>query len=219
MEHSNAIWNANLELQRQVKNKIERIFLHYLKRFVTTEKKIKNKDDKWCILTASVIRYGTSENILKTRTLNNAFWRHSELFGNAEKTNENNDDKWCILTVSDTIWNFREHFENTWTLDGAFLRHLSYDMELQRTFWKHMDAKWCILTAFETIWNCRDHFDTTTLSCALLWHILTIFETAVRRNSTYFKRAWSNPGFFENKDRDWCIRMLFETKILKCEKI
>ena len=31
MEHSNAIWNANLELQRQVKNKIERVFLHYLK--------------------------------------------------------------------------------------------------------------------------------------------------------------------------------------------
>ena len=37
--------NANLELQRQVKNKIERVFLHYLKRF------------------------GTAENILKTRTV------------------------------------------------------------------------------------------------------------------------------------------------------
>ena len=26
MEHSNAIWIANLELQRQVKNKIERVY-------------------------------------------------------------------------------------------------------------------------------------------------------------------------------------------------
>jgi len=41
--------NANLELQRQVKNKKERVFIHYLKRF------------------------GTAEKILKTRTLNGGF--------------------------------------------------------------------------------------------------------------------------------------------------
>jgi len=29
MEHSNTIWNANLELDRQVKNEIERVFVHY----------------------------------------------------------------------------------------------------------------------------------------------------------------------------------------------
>ena len=39
MEHANAIWNANLELQRQVKNQIEGVFLHYLKRFESAEQR------------------------------------------------------------------------------------------------------------------------------------------------------------------------------------
>ena len=50
MEHFNAIWNANLELQRQVKNKKEHVFLHYLKRFGTAVF-FKDKDSKGCILT------------------------------------------------------------------------------------------------------------------------------------------------------------------------
>ena len=60
MEHSNAIWNANLELQRQVKNKIERIFLHYLKPF------------------------GITENILKTKVHTDVIWNGREFFENKD---------------------------------------------------------------------------------------------------------------------------------------
>ena len=81
MEHSNAIWNVNLELQRQVKNKIERIFLHYLKPFGITENILKTKDAKWYILTL----FGTAENFLKTRTVKGEFWRYLKELGTAEK--------------------------------------------------------------------------------------------------------------------------------------
>ena len=46
MLHYDAIWNAILELQRQVENKMERVILHYLERFVTSERK-----NQACILT------------------------------------------------------------------------------------------------------------------------------------------------------------------------
>ena len=46
MEHSYVFWNANLELQRQVRNKKERVFLE---------------------------RFGTAEKMLKTRTVKVAF--------------------------------------------------------------------------------------------------------------------------------------------------
>ena len=45
--HSNAVCNASLELQRQVENKMERVFLHYLERFVISER----KKQQACILT------------------------------------------------------------------------------------------------------------------------------------------------------------------------
>ena len=48
-----------------------------------------NKDSKWCILTA----FGTADTILKTRTLNGAFLRHSKLFGTAVKKIEIKDNK------------------------------------------------------------------------------------------------------------------------------
>ena len=71
MGYSNAIGNANLELQRQVKNKIERVFLHYLKRFGTAENFFENKDGKWCILTVFETIWNCSER--KKKTLNGAF--------------------------------------------------------------------------------------------------------------------------------------------------
>ena len=47
MVHYDAIWNAILKLQRQVENKMERVFLHYLEQCVTSEK----KNQQACILT------------------------------------------------------------------------------------------------------------------------------------------------------------------------
>jgi len=145
MKHSNAIWNANLELQRQVKNKIERVFLE---RFGTAEKKMKTRTVKgafWRYLK----QLGTAVKIYKTGMLIGSFWRYLHQFPtfeiffqnkdskwwnltafetirNCRHNFENKDIKWCILTASDTIWIFRDHIEN-------------------------MDAKWCILTVFETI--------------------------------------------------------------------
>ena len=100
MGYSNAIGNANLELQRQVKNKIERVFLHYLKRF------------------------GTAEN-----------------------------------------------------------------------FFENKDGKWCILTVFETMRNCRDHFDA--FACIIVTHSITKFETAMRRNSTWFDLIKGAPAILD----------------------
>ena len=82
MEHSKAIWNANLELQRQVKNKIERVFWRYLKQFWTTEKILKT----WTLNGAFwryFKRFGTAEKKWKKKTLNEAFWRYLKQFGTA----------------------------------------------------------------------------------------------------------------------------------------
>ena len=84
-----------MELQRQVKNKIERVFLHCLKRF------------------------GTAKNVLETMRVKGAFetiWNYRDNF-------ENKDAKWCILTAFDTIWNDREKNENKddkWCILTAF---------------------------------------------------------------------------------------------------
>ena len=77
----------------------------------------------------------------------------------------------------------------------------------------HSDGIWNNLKLHKWFWR-KD-----ALTCIIVTHSETIFETAVRRNSTCFdliKGAWSRLrpqilDFFENKERDWCIRMLFET--------
>ena len=100
-------------------------------------------------------------------------------------------------------------------------------MELQRTFWKQgrlkvqSDSNRNDLELLRSFWH-KDAF-----VCIIVKHSETIFETAIRRNSKCFdliKGVWSrprarNPGFIENKDGDWCIRMLFETIIWPAEKI
>jgi len=85
-----------LELQRQVNNKIERVFLHYLKRF------------------------GTAENIFKTGTLNGAFWRYLELQRNNWKKRTLNGAFWRYLKRFRTS----EKILKTGTLNGAFWRYL-----------------------------------------------------------------------------------------------
>ena len=79
-----------------------------MKRFGTTDTILETRT----LNGASFETIGTADTNLKTRMLNSAFWLHSKLFGTAEKKNESKDGKWCILTASDTIWNCSEHFEN-----------------------------------------------------------------------------------------------------------
>ena len=62
-EHYNAIWNVYLELQKQVNNKKERVFLHYLKWFGTTDKVYKYKDAKWCIMAVFETIWNSREKI------------------------------------------------------------------------------------------------------------------------------------------------------------
>ena len=75
IEHFNAIWNANFELQRQVKNKIECVFLHYLERFGIAKKILKTMKVNgafWWYLK----RFRTATRTLKTRGVNGAFCRY-----------------------------------------------------------------------------------------------------------------------------------------------
>ena len=80
MEHSNAIWNANLELQWLVKSKIEHSCI------LSLFEKIEIKDSEGCILTVF------------------------ESIGNCREKNINRDAKWCILMAFETILNDREDF-------------------------------------------------------------------------------------------------------------
>ena len=168
--------NANLELQRQVKNKKERVFIHYLKRFGTAEKILKTRTlngEFWRHLK----RFWTTENILKTRTLNGAFWRHfkknetaekkkktrtlngafwrhSKLFGTAVKNIEIKENKWCILTVFETILNCRDFFLNK-TLNGAFWRYLKRFRTAEIILTQgHFRVHYCD-TFWNHIWNCH----------------------------------------------------------------
>ena len=183
MVHYGGIWN-DLELYR--KNwKLGRCMVHSdgIWYFGTADTILKTRTINgafWLYL----IRYWTSENILKTRTLNGAFWRHfkkietaekkkktrtlngafwrhSKLFGTAVKNIEIKENKWWILTVFETILNCRDFFLNK-TLNGAFWRYL-----------KRFRTAEIILTQ-------------DTFACIIVTHSETIFETALKRNSTCF---------------------------------
>ena len=117
MVHSNAIWNAILELSSTSETSLKPLFLHYLERFVTREH-FKNKVSKECILTlfgTSEIkkktslknalwyyftRFGTtSETILKTRSLKHAFWQYLKRFGNKVNTLKTRSLKLAFDTI------------------------------------------------------------------------------------------------------------------------
>ena len=104
MVHSNAIWNANVELQIQVENKREHVFLHYLERFVTSEKILKARSKMhafWIYLK----RFGILKNkVSKAYILT--------LFGTSENCFKSKVSKACILILFGTSWNYIDHFEN-----------------------------------------------------------------------------------------------------------
>ena len=168
--------------------------------------------------------FRTSQIFLKTRTVNVAFWWHLKRFGTAGTI-------FKIRTLNGAFLRHlirhgtSENMLTSRTLNSAFWRHSKlFGTAVKKIEIK--DNKWRILTVFETIWNCIDHFDTRTLSRALLWHILKRYlkltwkETAhvlTSLRGALSKPRTRNPGGVANKDGIWCIRMLFETIILKSE--
>ena len=81
----------------------------------------------------NLIRYGTSENILKTRTLNGAFWPHLKQFETAgEKWKQ-----WCMLNGA--FWRYLKRFGTAEIIltQGHFRVHYC------DTFWNE-------------IWNCLE---------------------------------------------------------------
>ena len=95
MEHSNAIWNANLELQRQVKNKL-RVYSYTI----------------WNDLELQIF--------FKTRTVKGAFWWYLDSIGNCRENIENREAKWCILTAFETILSYRENKDAQWCIVAVF---------------------------------------------------------------------------------------------------
>ena len=162
MVHSDGIQN-DLELQwkKRKKKTLNGAFWRYSKRFRTVVGKQKKQDTKWCILTVFETIWNCSGEKRKKKTLNGAFWQYSKRFG----------------TVVGK--------KKTRTLNGVFLRHLirygSSEIILKT---------WTLNGAF---WRYSKRFRTAVISVT---HSETIFEPAMRRNSTFFdlfKEACSRP--------------------------
>jgi len=164
MEHSKAIWNVYLELQRQVKNKKERAYSYDLelqRKIWKQGKKIVHSDDIWNDLELQRKIWKQGKKIVHSDDI----WNDLEL----QKKNWKQGKK---IVHSDDIWN---------------------DLEMQRKFWKK-DSKGCILTVFETILNCSEKIENkdiltvfeTILNCrekkktlnGAFWRYLNRFGTA-----------------------------------------
>ena len=142
MVHSNAILIAILELQGQPWKQNGACILIQLERFVTSAIRFTTRSLKhasWHYMQLNL--FITAENMLKTRTVNSAFWRHLKRFVIAEKNLK------------------------TRTVNGALWRHLK-QFRTTEIFLKTRTIKWCILTVFETLCNCRQHFKTRTINGA-----------------------------------------------------
>ena len=139
-------------------------------------------------------QFWTSDKILKTRKVNGAFWRHLKRFRTADTILQTRTLNGAFLRhlirygtavkkieIKDNKWYLKRFWtaEKKRTLNRAFWRGTWNDLELQRSFW-HKDA----------------------FACIIVTHSETIFETAVRRNNTWFdliKGAWCRLRNFENK--------------------
>ena len=119
MSFKHAFWQCDLQLP---KTGVENGSLNDLE--LQRRKKIKKislKHASWRYLK----RFGTAENILKTMTVNGAFWRLPifKTIWNCRFFFENNVSKACVVTVLETIWNCRNKWKQyLWSMhpDGIW---------------------------------------------------------------------------------------------------